>query len=83
MARNGDAWFPTNQGLWRISPTDAETPELSHLNIGEIRVDGRAMARTAQLVLAAAQSRLEINYEPVLLNSQQDLKFRYRLESFD
>jgi ligand-binding sensor domain-containing protein/signal transduction histidine kinase len=83
MARNGDAWFPTNQGLWRISPTDAETPELSHLNIGEIRVDGRAMARTAQLVLAAAQSRLEINYEPVLLNSQQELKFRYRLESFD
>jgi signal transduction histidine kinase len=46
-------------------------------------VDGRVIATEAQLTLAARQSRLDIAYEPVLLSSQQDLQFRYRLENFD
>ena len=83
ITHNGDTWFPTNQALWQISPGESEVPELSHLRIQDVRLDGRQTSPTAQLVLPASQSRLEIGYEPIYLNSQQDLQFRYRLEGFD
>jgi len=38
---------------------------------------------TAPLTLSAGQSRLEIDFEPVLLSSQEDLRFRYRMKDFD
>jgi ligand-binding sensor domain-containing protein/signal transduction histidine kinase len=80
---NNDAWFPTNQGLWRISPTELDPSMLSHLGISAIRVDGRLVSSTSGLTLSAGQSRVEIEYEPVLLSSQEDLRFRYRMEGFD
>ena len=79
----GDAWFPTNLGLWRIRPAELETPRLSHLGIGGIRVDGRSVVPTPVVNLSAGQSRLELDFEPVLLSSQQDLRFRYRMAGFD
>ena len=41
------------------------------------------MQQAASLKLAAGQSRLEISYEPVMLSSQSDLQFRYRMIGFD
>ncbi len=83
ITRNDETWFPTNQALWQITPSESETSKLIHLGIRDLRVDGREVLPSTQVVLAAAQSRLEVGYEPVYLNSQQDLRFRYRLEGFD
>ena len=83
LVHGDEAWFPTNRGLWRIRPTEFDVPPLKHLNIGAVTVDGRAAQAGVPLVLAAGASRMEIGFEPVLLSSQEDLQFRYRLEGFD
>jgi ligand-binding sensor domain-containing protein/signal transduction histidine kinase len=80
---SGEAWFPTNQGLWRFRPTELDPSMLTHLAISAILVDGRAVSQITALELAAGQSRVEIDFEPVLLSSQDDLRFRYRMDGFD
>jgi ligand-binding sensor domain-containing protein/signal transduction histidine kinase len=83
VTRDGEAWFPTNRGLWRIRPTEFDPSTLSHLAIGSILVDGRVVSQAPPLTLAARASRLDIGYEPLMLRSQEDLQFRYRLDGFD
>jgi ligand-binding sensor domain-containing protein/signal transduction histidine kinase len=83
ITREGEAWFPTNRGLWRIRPTEFDPSTLSHLAIGQVSVDGRLVSQTAPLTLSAGASRLDIGYEPLMLRSQENLQFRYRLEGFD
>ncbi len=78
-----EAWFPTNRGLWRIRPTDFDVPPLAHLNMGAITVDGKTVQPDHALTLAASSSRVEIAYEPVMLSSQEDLQFRYKLDGYD
>lgn len=83
LVHGEEAWFPTSRGLWRIRPAEFDVPPLKHLNIGTVTVDGRAAQTNAPLKLAASASRMEIGFEPVLLSSQEDLEFRYRLDGFD
>jgi len=83
ITREGEAWFPTNRGLWRIRPTEFDPSTLSHLAIGQVSVDGRLVSQATPLTLAARASRLDIGYEPLMLRSQENLQFRYRLEGFD
>ncbi|MGA7858021.1 MAG: two-component regulator propeller domain-containing protein [Terracidiphilus sp.] len=79
----GEVWFPTNGGLWRIHPSENDPSVLSHLDIGSISVDGKRVPVTSPLKLSAGASRVEIEYVPVMLRSQEDLEFRYRMEGFD
>jgi ligand-binding sensor domain-containing protein/signal transduction histidine kinase len=83
LTRNGEAWFPTNMGLWRIRPDELQLPLLSNLDIDAVTVDGRQEPLAGKLELNADSSRLEIEYEPVLLRSQNQLRFRYRLDGYD
>jgi ligand-binding sensor domain-containing protein/signal transduction histidine kinase len=83
ITHGDEAWFPTNRGLWRIRPTEFDVPVLTHLNMGAVTVDGRTAVAGALLTLAASVSRVEIAYEPVMLSSQEDLQFHYRLVGFD
>jgi ligand-binding sensor domain-containing protein/signal transduction histidine kinase len=83
LTRNGEAWFPTNLGLWRIRPDEMQHPLLSKLDIDAVTVDGRQEPVAGKLELNADISRLEIGYEPVLLRSQNQLRFRYRLDGYD
>jgi ligand-binding sensor domain-containing protein/signal transduction histidine kinase len=83
IMRDGDPCLPTSEGLWRIHPTEFNPAVLSRLQIGTVTVDGRVAAQTDSLTLSASQSRLEIGYEPVMLSSQSDLQFRYRMAGFD
>lgn len=83
MMRNGEPCLPTSEGIWRIHPTEFNPSVLSHLRIDTITVDGRIVAPANSLKLSAQQSRLEIGYEPVMLSSQSDLQFRFRMAGFD
>jgi ligand-binding sensor domain-containing protein/signal transduction histidine kinase len=80
---SGEAWFPTNLGLWSVRPMDLGATMLSHLVISAIRVDGKLVPLEQKLNLSAGQSRVEIDFEPVLLRSQEDLRFHYRMNGFE
>lgn len=83
LVHGEEAWFPTNRGLWRIRPSVLDVPPLAHLHIGAITVDGNTSHPSETLKLGAGAARVEIAYEPVMLSSQEDLQFRYRLQGFD
>jgi len=83
LASTGEAWFPTSQGLWSISPNELEHPSISKLNIDAVTVDGRPAPLTGTLNLDAGSRRVEIAYQPVSLGSQEELRFRYSLDGYD
>ena len=83
ITREGEAWFPTNRGLWRIRPTEFDPSTLARMVIGQVSVDGRLVSQVSPLTMAAGTSRLDIGYEPLMLRSQENLQFRYRIEGFD
>ena len=79
----GEAWFPTSQGLWSIRPDELEHPLISNLNIDTVTVDGRPAPSAGKLNFDAGSRRVEISWEPVSLGSQEELRFRYRLDGYD
>lgn len=83
LTSSGEAWFPTSQGLWSISPNELEHPSISKLNIDTVTVDGRPVPLTGKLNLDAGNRRVEIAYQPVSLGSQDELRFRYSLDGYD
>jgi ligand-binding sensor domain-containing protein/signal transduction histidine kinase len=83
MTENGDVWFPTNKGPIRIVDTAISAPTPSRLVIDQVVVDGRKLVPQSQLHLPSGNANLEISYAPILLNSQADLRFMYKLEGFD
>jgi ligand-binding sensor domain-containing protein/signal transduction histidine kinase len=83
LTASGEAWFPTSQGLWSIRPDELEHPYISNLNIDAVRIDGRPASLPGELNLDAGSDRIEISYEPVLLRSQEGLRFRYKLDGYD
>lgn len=78
-----EAWFPTNRGLWLIRPTEIYVPPLTHLVINTVSENGKAAPVGSPLTLPASASRVEFAYEPILLSSQENLEFHYRLVGFD
>jgi signal transduction histidine kinase len=83
VTSSGEAWFPTSQGLWSISPNELEHPSISRLNIDAVTIDGRPAPLTGPLNLDAGSQRVEIAYQPVSLGSQEELRFRYSLDGYD
>lgn len=83
LTSSGEAWFPTSQGLWSIRPDELEHPYIANLNIDAVRIDGRPASLPGKLNLDAGSDRIEIAYEPVLLRSQEGLRFRYKLDGYD
>jgi signal transduction histidine kinase len=80
---HGEVWFPTNRGPVHILNTPALKPAAPPVAISEVLVNGRAVAAEGPLVLNPGNSRLEIEYAPILLRSQDEIRFRYRLRGFD
>jgi len=83
LTKTGEAWFPTSRGLWSVRPAELEHPFISNMNIDSVTVDGRPAPLAGTLNLDASSSRVEIAYGPVLLSSQEGLRFRYRLDGYD
>ncbi|MFP5209783.1 MAG: two-component regulator propeller domain-containing protein [Acidobacteriota bacterium] len=83
LTATGAAWFPTTEGLWKISPDDAIHPKLFNLNIDSVTVDGQRQSLTQKLRLKADSNHVDIAYQPVLLAPQENLAFRYKLQGLD
>lgn len=80
---DGDVWFPTNKGLIRIVNSRERATPLARLRIDQVTVDGTRVSAESQLTLSSGNANLEISYDPILLGSQADLRFEYKLEGFD
>lgn len=76
-------WFPSNKGPIHIVQETATTLPLPPLVMDEVAIDGRSVDPAQPIVLAPGTSRLEISWSPILLRSQEGMRFRYRLEGFD
>jgi ligand-binding sensor domain-containing protein/signal transduction histidine kinase len=83
VARDGGLWFASSRGAVRVVPQPAPHVAPPRALLTGIKADGRELPLAASLVFPASLSRLEISFAPLLLRSQEDVRFRYRLEGFD
>ncbi|MFP5227877.1 MAG: two-component regulator propeller domain-containing protein [Acidobacteriota bacterium] len=82
----GDVWFPGNRGPVHVSPPPSRPTLMPPLIIDHVSADHLAAAWTpgeSEVILGPANSRLDIAYGPLMLSSQQNVRFRYRLVNFD
>lgn len=83
VGKDGSIWFPSNKGAVRIFPEIARRTQAPKLEFTGVAVDGREMSTSVFRSLSADASRLEIAYAPLSLRSQEETRFRYRLDPFD
>jgi ligand-binding sensor domain-containing protein/signal transduction histidine kinase len=83
IARDGSLWFPSNRGAVHIFPEPAARLDAPQLLVTRVAVDGSEVTPAHFHLLSAGASRLEFAFAPRSLRSQQDTRFRYRLEPFD
>lgn len=80
---HGEAWFLTDRGPLHILPGPLAPIAPVPVVIHDIQVNGRTVSATGSITLQPGNSRLEITWSPLLLRSQDGLRFRYRLDGFD
>jgi len=90
ITSNGDVWFPSNLGAVHVAAaavmqarTQAEEQPPPLLVINQVMVDGIEAPPRNDIVLSPGNNRLEIRYAPVMLRSQDGIRFKYKLEGFD
>ena len=76
-------WFPSNKGPIHIAHESQPQLPLPPVVVDDVAIDGRSADPTQAIVLAPGTSRLEITWSPILLRSQEGMRFRYRLDGFD
>jgi ligand-binding sensor domain-containing protein/signal transduction histidine kinase len=79
----GDLWFPGNLGPIHVLPYQPSTLPPPPLRIQSVLADGVATPLARPIVLQPGNRRLEIAFTAVQLRSQNDVRFRYRLDGFD
>lgn len=83
IGKDGGGWFPSSKGAVHIFPEPAARWGATKLLLTGVAVDGREITASTFHSLSADASRLEIAFAPLSLRSQEDTRFRYRLEPFD
>ncbi|HEX4066894.1 MAG TPA: two-component regulator propeller domain-containing protein [Acidobacteriaceae bacterium] len=83
IGKDGSIWFPSSKGAIHISPELAPRPDAPKVQLISLAVDGRELLPADFKSLSADASRLEIAYAPLSLRSQEETRFRYRLDPFD
>ncbi|HEY1463048.1 MAG TPA: two-component regulator propeller domain-containing protein [Terriglobales bacterium] len=83
LSPHGDVWFPSNKGPIHIAPEQTSRIPLPPVRIEQVLADGRAIPDLQKIELDPRNSRLEVSYAPILLGSQDEIRFRYKLEGFE
>ncbi len=79
----GDVWFPSNIGPIHILPLQRAPLPPPPFHIGEVLADGRLVPMSESIQLRPGNERLEFDFTPIQLRSQDDLRFRFMLEGFE
>jgi len=83
MTAAGDVWFPSNLGPVHILPQRRPPLPPPPLHIETVLANGRPVAMDSPVVLRPGNGRLEFDFTPIRLRSQDGLRFRYMLEGFE
>jgi ligand-binding sensor domain-containing protein/signal transduction histidine kinase len=83
ITAQGDVWFPTSRGPIHIVPIQSSLLPPPPLRLHATLADGRPFTNAGPILLAPGNSRLEFDYAPIRLRSQDGLRFSYRLDGFD
>jgi len=80
LTRDGELWFPTQDGIAVIDPERVETNlRQPPVAIESVFVDQQTRAPDRTIVIQPAQDNIEIEYSaPSLINSER-IRFRYKL----
>ena len=79
----GDVWLPSNLGPLHIPAFGRAALTPPPLLIQSVLADGRPAATSGEVVLRPGNGRLEFDFTPIELRSQDGLRFRYMLEGFE
>ena len=79
----GDVWFPSNLGPLHIPALGRTALPPPPLFIQSVLAEGRPVAADGEVVLRPGNARLEFDFTPIRLRSQDGLRFRYMLEGFE
>ncbi len=79
----GDVWFPSNIGPIHILPLQRAPLPAPPVHFQQVRADGRPVPMIGTIQLSPGNGRLEFDFAPVRLRSQDGLRFRYMLEGFE
>jgi len=79
----GDVWFPSNRGPMHILRKTIQPSYLPPVVVNDVLIDGRQIPIDHSIVMEPGNGRLEVVYSPILLRSQDGVRFRYWLEGFD
>lgn len=83
ITAEGDVWFPSSRGPIHIRPEpDVELPP-PPVRIESVIADGSPLAVGGLTRLRPGTGRLEIDFAPIRLRSQDAVRFRYELVGFD
>ncbi len=80
---HGEAWFLTDRGPLHILPGLIAPTAPVPIVMDDVQVNGRSVPINKEITLQPGSSRMEISWSPLLLRSQDGLRFRYQLQGFD
>ena len=83
ITADGDVWFPSNRGPIHILPFQRFLLPPPPLRIQSALADGVQIPTSKPVVLQPGNSRLEFEFTPIRLRSQDGLRFSYKLDGFD
>jgi ligand-binding sensor domain-containing protein/signal transduction histidine kinase len=83
ITADGEVWFPSNLGPIHILPSQRPALLPPPLSIQSVLADGQALSTNGPIVLAPGNHRLEIDFAPIRLGSQDSLRFSYLLDGFE
>ncbi|MGD0348516.1 MAG: two-component regulator propeller domain-containing protein [Terracidiphilus sp.] len=79
----GDVWFPSDLGPLHIPFFGRLALPPPPLFIQGVLADGRPVTADGEVILRPGNGRLEFDFTPIQLRSQDGLRFRYVLEGFE
>ncbi len=83
LTSRGEVWFPSSKGPVRISIDQPKPSDRAPVLIDQVVADGLQVAPANRIALGPDTAKIELHYGVVLLRSQERVRFRYKLESFD
>ena len=79
----GEAWFPSNLGPIHVLPLQSPPLQPPPLIIQSVLADGQPVDKSKPVALRPGNGRLEVNFTPIRLGSQDGLRFSYLLDGFE
>jgi signal transduction histidine kinase len=83
VTSQGEVWFASNKGPVRVIPDQAQPSAPAPAVIDQVVADGIELPDLANISLGPDNAKIEMHYSVIQLRSQERVRFRYMLDSFD